>query len=96
MKGQDALFKRVYSRIYGAGSYYDGLKVGKPEEFDMDIVISLPINYEEVVKHLAVSPPIFEAMTYLLSVFLVLLSILVIFLIFFGIKFKESLKYSHP
>ncbi|GFG31157.1 hypothetical protein Cfor_08626, partial [Coptotermes formosanus] len=49
MKEQDALFKRVYSRICGAGSYYDGLKVGKPEEFDMDIVIRLPINYEEVV-----------------------------------------------
>jgi hypothetical protein len=97
MKEQDALFKRVYSRICGAGSYYDGLKVGKPEEFDMDIVIRLPINYEEVVvSHLAVSPPIFEALTYFLSVFLVLVSFHVIFVIFFGIKFQESLKYSHP
>lgn len=49
MKQEDALFKRVYSRICGAGSYFDGLKVGEPEEFDMDIVIRLPINYEEVV-----------------------------------------------
>lgn len=49
MKGEDVLFKRIYNRICGAGSYFDGLKVGKPEEFDMDIVIRLPINYEEVV-----------------------------------------------
>jgi hypothetical protein len=62
MKEEDVLFKRIYSRFCGAGSYFDGLKVGKPEEFDMDIVIRLPINYDEVVvSHLAVSPPIFQA-----------------------------------
>jgi len=49
MKKEDVLFNRIYSRICGAGSYYDGLKVGKPEEFDMDIVIRLPIDYSEVV-----------------------------------------------
>lgn len=49
MKEEDVLFKRIYSRICGAGSYYDGLKVGKPTEFDMDIVIRLPIHYDEVV-----------------------------------------------
>jgi hypothetical protein len=48
MKEEDALFKAIYSRDSGAGSYYDGLKVGKPEEFDMDIVIRLPFNYEEI------------------------------------------------
>jgi hypothetical protein len=90
MKQEDALFKRVYSRICGAGSYFDGLKVGEPEEFDMDIVIRLPINYEEVVvSHLAVSPPIFQALTYFLLVFLVLLFSLVIF---FGIKVSRIMK----
>jgi len=49
MKKEDVLFNRIYSRICGAGSYYDGLKVGKPVEFDMDIVIRLPIDYGEVV-----------------------------------------------
>lgn len=59
MKEEDVLFNRIYSRICGAGSYYDGLKVGKPEEFDMDIVVRLPINYAEVVvSHLAVAHPI--------------------------------------
>lgn len=28
-----------------AGSVYDGIKVGKLDEFDMDVVIRLPINY---------------------------------------------------
>ena len=56
------MFDRIYSRICGAGSFYDGLKVGKPEEFDMDTVFRLPVNYEEaVVRHLAVSHPIFQA-----------------------------------
>jgi cyclic GMP-AMP synthase len=60
MKDEDVLFSRIYSRICGAGSYYDGLKVGKPEEFDMDIVIRLPIYYEEVVvSNLAVVQLIF-------------------------------------
>lgn len=30
-----------------AGSVYDGIKVSKMDEFDMDIVIRLPISYEE-------------------------------------------------
>ena len=62
MKQEDVLFNKLYSRYCGAGSYYDGLKVGKPDEFDINIVIRLPINYEEVVvRHLAVSHPIFQA-----------------------------------
>jgi cyclic GMP-AMP synthase len=48
MKKEDVLFKAMYRRISGAGSYYDGLKVGKPEEFDMDIVIHLPIDYKAI------------------------------------------------
>jgi hypothetical protein len=55
MKGEDVLFNRIYSRICGAGSYCEGMKAGKPKAIDMDIVILLPINYEEVVvRHLAV------------------------------------------
>lgn len=29
-----------------AGSHSDNLRIGKPDEFDMDIVISLPLNYQ--------------------------------------------------
>ncbi|XP_069686215.1 cyclic GMP-AMP synthase-like receptor [Periplaneta americana] len=49
MKQEDVLFKAIYSRLCGAGSYYDGLKVGKPEEYDMDVVMRLPINYNDVI-----------------------------------------------
>lgn len=48
MKEEDVLFKAMYRKISGAGSYYDGLKVGKPGEFDVDIVIRLPVNYKEI------------------------------------------------
>lgn len=32
----------MYTTIYYGGSFYDGLKVGKPEEYDLDLLISLP------------------------------------------------------
>ncbi|KAJ9574776.1 hypothetical protein L9F63_008040, partial [Diploptera punctata] len=51
MKEEDALFKATYREICGAGSYYDGLKVGKPEEFDMDVVINLPVSNKEITEH---------------------------------------------
>lgn len=61
MKEVDPLFKSIYSRICGAGSYYDGLKVGKPEEFDMDVVIRFPVYYQEfVVSHVAAAAPFFK------------------------------------
>lgn len=30
-----------------AGSVYDGIKVSKLDEFDMDIVVRLPLNYQD-------------------------------------------------
>lgn len=38
----DVLFKKMYKKLYFGGSYYDNLKVGKPEEYDLDLVLSLP------------------------------------------------------
>lgn len=32
----------LFRNICYTGSYYDGLKIGKPEEFDLDLVMSLP------------------------------------------------------
>ena len=85
MKQEDVLFDTIYSRICGAGSYYDGLKVGKPDEFDINIVIRLPINYEEVVvSHLAVSHPIFQAF----DILFVSISGFTIFLVIFFISFR--------
>lgn len=42
MKQLNPLFELLYSTIYYGGSYYDGLKVGRPEEYDLDLLMSLP------------------------------------------------------
>ena len=39
MKESDELFKTLYQQVYFSGSYYDGLKIGKPDEFDLNLVI---------------------------------------------------------
>ena len=39
MKESDELFNVLYREIYFSGSYYDGLKIGKPDEFDLNLVI---------------------------------------------------------
>ena len=46
MKLEDPLFKDIYSSIKYAGSYYKGTKVGKPDEYDLDLVLRLPLNYK--------------------------------------------------
>lgn len=45
---EDAFFKKVFQRKLFGGSFYKGTKIGTPEEFDIDIIIKLPINYEFV------------------------------------------------
>lgn len=47
MKEIDPYFNRYSSTAQPAGSHYDGLRIKKPDEFDMDIVIGLPINMKE-------------------------------------------------
>ena len=42
----DPLFKLLYKDLYYTGSYYKGLKVGKPDEFDLNIVL-----YNEALMH---------------------------------------------
>ena len=39
MKECDELFGALYREMYYSGSYYDGLKIGKPNEFDLNLVI---------------------------------------------------------
>lgn len=42
MKQKDPLFKAMYERKFYGGSFYDKLKVGNPDEFDLDLVFTLP------------------------------------------------------
>lgn len=42
MKTKSVLFKSLYTRVFYGGSYYDGLRVGHPEEYDLDLLFHLP------------------------------------------------------
>lgn len=48
MKNKDDLFKTIYKRIMFTGSFYKGTKVGKPEEFDLDLILKLPVDYDGI------------------------------------------------
>lgn len=43
------MFEKLFKKIVYGGSYYEGLKVGKPEEYDLDLVFSLPKQYNAKV-----------------------------------------------
>ncbi|XP_039748771.1 cyclic GMP-AMP synthase-like isoform X2 [Pararge aegeria] len=44
MKQVDKYYERYSSNVQFAGSHYDRLRIQKPDEFDMDIVIDVPVN----------------------------------------------------
>ncbi|RZC42727.1 Mab-21 domain containing protein [Asbolus verrucosus] len=48
MKEKDPLFNLMYRRVFYGGSFYDGLRVGKPKEFDLDLLLTLP-NFAQPV-----------------------------------------------
>lgn len=47
MKKSDPLFSALYQKEHFAGSYADGLKIGKPTEYDMNLIIKLPPGLDE-------------------------------------------------
>ncbi|XP_028158568.1 cyclic GMP-AMP synthase-like [Ostrinia furnacalis] len=47
MKKVDPYYQRYSSTVSFAGSHYDNLRIKKPDEFDMDIVIGLPLNISD-------------------------------------------------
>ncbi|KAJ8665164.1 hypothetical protein QAD02_006826 [Eretmocerus hayati] len=48
MRRTDDLFDSMYERIIFSGSYYKGTKVGEPDEFDLDLILKLPISYDKI------------------------------------------------
>lgn len=50
MKDKDVLFRNTYERKFYGGSFYDKIKVGKPEEYDLDLVLNLPALIEPDLK----------------------------------------------
>lgn len=42
MRQKDKLFNKLYKHMFFGGSYYDGLKVGSPNEYDIDLILKFP------------------------------------------------------
>lgn len=49
MKKNNTLFTSLYETIFYGGSFYDGVRVGHPEEFDLDLLLTLPKNLQTEV-----------------------------------------------
>ncbi|XP_042142896.1 uncharacterized protein LOC120836107 [Ixodes scapularis] len=47
MKRKDPLFHLLFKRLEFSGSYYDGLRIKKADEFDIDLVLNLPFEKDE-------------------------------------------------
>ncbi|XP_019878052.1 cyclic GMP-AMP synthase-like receptor [Aethina tumida] len=41
LKTKNIMFRKMYTCIFFGGSYYDGLRVGHPNEFDLDLLLTL-------------------------------------------------------
>ncbi|RZC41710.1 cyclic GMP-AMP synthase-like [Asbolus verrucosus] len=50
MKRQSPAFARLHVKNFGAGSSYEGLKVGEPGEFDIDFLFKLPEATTPILK----------------------------------------------
>lgn len=50
MKEANVLFKKMYTAIYYGGSYYDGLKISDPGEYDCDLLLRLPAYAKPMVQ----------------------------------------------
>lgn len=48
MKSSDKLFNSMKPKLEYLGSYFDGLRVGRPTEYDLNIVLTLCINYDKI------------------------------------------------
>jgi hypothetical protein len=54
LKKQSSLFEKLYKEIKWTGSYYEGLKISKPDEFDLNVVINMPDEDGQQIKEIEV------------------------------------------
>ncbi|KAG0445537.1 hypothetical protein HPB47_014164 [Ixodes persulcatus] len=47
MKQTDPFFRLLFKRLEYTGSYYDGLRIKKADEFDINLVLNLPFEKDE-------------------------------------------------
>jgi len=48
MQKQNNLFNKIFQQIVWVGSYYKKTRVGEPKEYDVNLVINLPIKEENI------------------------------------------------
>ncbi|XP_025163166.1 cyclic GMP-AMP synthase-like [Harpegnathos saltator] len=48
MKEQNSLFNKTFQKIAWTGSFYKKTKVGLPDEFDLNLIIQLPIKKDDM------------------------------------------------
>ncbi|KAJ8927456.1 hypothetical protein NQ314_020082 [Rhamnusium bicolor] len=46
---KDTLFNLLYTGVVFGGSYYDDLKVGSPNEYDIDLLLIFPDEQPEII-----------------------------------------------
>jgi hypothetical protein len=42
------LFNKLYQDILWTGSFYEGLKISAPDEYDLNIILALPVKQHEL------------------------------------------------
>lgn len=48
MKNQNPLFKETFKKTVWTGSFYKKTKIGLPDEFDLNLIIKLPIKEDNI------------------------------------------------
>lgn len=49
MRHCDNLFNSMKPKLEYLGSYFDGLRVGQPTEYDINVILTIHVNYEKIV-----------------------------------------------
>ncbi|PSN43889.1 hypothetical protein C0J52_07742 [Blattella germanica] len=47
---KDEVFQKLYKETRYSGSYYEKLKIENPYEFDINLVLELPIEKDSIIK----------------------------------------------
>lgn len=48
LKKEDPDFNFFFNRITYVGSFFDGLRVSEATEFDLNVILKIPCNYEKI------------------------------------------------
>lgn len=48
LKRSDKLFDTLKPKLDFLGSYFDGLRVGCPNEYDINVILKFPVNYKKI------------------------------------------------